>query len=108
MRQEFYPEIEGRTYVAPQYGHEITVRVGDDLDQAGCIAMSREAMEELGVRDGDYVEIYGAWMQRAKAVLSKEKDITVVRIHRRIREALPCAIGQHVGIRKAIRNTTPK
>lgn len=77
------------------------MRVGDDLDQDGAIAMSREAMEELGVREGDDVEIYGAWMQRAKTVLFNEKDITVVRMHRKLREALPCAVGQTVGIRKA-------
>jgi hypothetical protein len=104
MRQEFYAKVEGRTYVAPQYGHEISVRLGEDLDQEGSIAMSKEAMEELGVREGEMVEIYGAWIQRAKTVLSKEKDITVVRIHRKIRDALPCAIGQTVGIR----STTPK
>jgi len=104
MRQEFYTKVEGRTYVAPQYGQEIRVRIGEDLDQEGSIAMSKEAMEELGVREGEVVEIYGAWMQPANAVLSKENDITVVRIHKKIREALPCDIGQAVGIR----NTTPK
>jgi hypothetical protein len=59
---------------------------------------------KVRARLGEKVEICGAWIQRAKTVLSQEKDITVVRIYRKIREALPCAIGQTVGTR----NTTPK
>ena len=62
--------------------------------------MSREAMQELGIQEGDIVEIYGAWMQEAKAVLSEEKDMTLVRISQQVREALPCSVGQYVGIRR--------
>jgi hypothetical protein len=100
MREEFYKTVEGRTYAAPQYGPEISVHVGEDLDQDGAVAMSREAMEELGIGEGEMVEIYGAWMQQAKAVLAKGKDITLVKMSRKIREALPGKIGQTVSIRK--------
>lgn len=100
MREEFYKKVEGCTYAAPQYGHEIRVWIGQDLDRKGSIAMSKEAMEELGIQEGELVEIYGAWMKKARAMVSDEKDITVVRMNKDIREALPCAIGQCVGIRK--------
>jgi len=99
MRKEFYQMCEGRTYAAPQYGKEIRVKVGEDLDQKGAVSISREGMEELGIEQGDLVEIYGAWIQEVKAVLSKEKDITVVRMDKAVREALPCIIGEYVGVR---------
>jgi len=99
MREEFYLKAEGKTYAAPQYGYEIRVKVGEDLEQEKAVAMSSEAMEELGIQEGEIVEIYGAWIEEAKAVLSKEKDMTLVRINKQIREALPCSVGQYVGIR---------
>jgi len=100
MRKEFYQEVEGRTYAAPQYGHEIRVKVGEDLQEQKTVALGKEAMEELGIQEGDMVEVYGAWIQEAEVVLSKDKDITVVRLSKDVREALPCAVGQFVGIRK--------
>lgn len=101
MRKEFYQEVEGRTYAAPQYGHEIRVKVGEDLQEQKTVALSKEAMEELGIlREGDMVEVYGAWIREAEVVLSKDRDITVVRLSKDVREALPCAVGQFVGIRK--------
>jgi hypothetical protein len=100
MREEFYPQVEGRTYAAPQYGQEIRVLVGEDLEQKGAIALSKEALEELGIQEGDAVEVYGGWIQKGKTVLSSEKDITLVRMAKEIREALPCEKGQYVGIRK--------
>ena len=48
MRKEFYQEVEGKTYAAPQYGHEIRLKVGEDLQEQKTVALSREAMEELG------------------------------------------------------------
>ncbi len=99
MRECFYQECEGRTYVAPQYGHEIRVRVGEDLDRKNAVAISKEAMEELGIQEGDVVEICGAWMQQGETVLSSEEEITVVRMDKTIRQALPCARGQYIGIR---------
>lgn len=99
MRECFYQTCEGRTYAAPQYGHEIRVKVGEDIDKKGAIAMSKEAMEELRIKEGDVVEIYGAWMQKATTILSDDPDITVVHMDRAVREALPCEIGQYVGIR---------
>jgi hypothetical protein len=77
--------------------------VGEDLNQEGAIAISKEAMEELGIQEGDTVEIYGAWIQRATAVLSDEDDITVARMDKSIREGLPCSIGECVGIRPEYR-----
>jgi len=100
MRDVFYRKVEGMTYVAPQYGKEILLKVGADIEAEGSIAMSKEAMEELEISENDIVEIYGAWMQKAKAILSKEKDITIIRMDKKIREALPVAIGQTVGVRK--------
>ena len=100
MREEFYLKAEGKTYAAPQYGYEIRVKVGEDLEGENAVAMNGEAMEELGIQEGDIVEVYGAWIQEAKAVLSKEKDMTLVRLSKAVREKLPCSIGQHVGIRK--------
>ena len=100
MREEFYLEADGQTYAAPQYGYEIRVKVGADLKEENAVAMSKEAMEELGIQEGDIVEIYGAWIQEAKAVLSKEKDMTLVQMSQKIREALPCSPDQYVGIRR--------
>jgi hypothetical protein len=99
MRECFYQTCERRTYAAPQYGHEIYLKVGEDLGEKGRVAMSKEAMEELGIRKGDSVEIYGAWMQEAETSLSNEKDMTIIRMDKAIREALPCEIGQCVGVR---------
>jgi hypothetical protein len=39
-------------------------------------------------------------MQKGKAIPFKEEDITLIRINKRIREALPVAVGQTVGGRK--------
>ena len=100
MRKEFYQEVEGRTYAAPQYGHEIRVKVAEDLKERKTVALSKEAMVELGVQEGDRVEVYGAWIQEAKVVLSNDKDITLARLSKDVRQALPCAVGQFVGIRK--------
>ncbi len=100
MRDVFYRKVEGMTYVAPQYGKEILLKVGADIETEGSVAMSKEAMEELEISENDIVEIYGAWMQKAKAILSQEKDITLIRMDKKIREALPVAMGQTVGVRK--------
>ena len=100
MGNVFNRKIEGRTYVAPQYGKEITVKVGEDIEEESTAAISRKAMEELGAREDDSIEIYGAWMQEAKAVLSKQKNPIIIQLSRGIREALPVNIGQNVGIRK--------
>jgi hypothetical protein len=100
MRDVFYKKVEGRTYVAPQYGKEVLLKVGADIETEGSVAMSREAMEELEISENDIVEIYGAWMQRAKAILSKERDITLMRMDKKVREALPVAVGQTIGVRK--------
>jgi hypothetical protein len=103
MKDVFYRKVEGRTYAAPQYGKEILLKVGADIEADGSVAMSKEAMEGLEISENDIVEIYGAWMQKAKAILSKEKDITLIRMDKKIREALPVAIGQTVGVRKKYR-----
>ena len=66
----------------------------------GGAAMSKEAMVELGVSEGEIIEIIGAWTQKAKVVLLKEGDVTTIRMDRRIRTALPVDIGQEVGVRK--------
>ena len=100
MREEFYQKVEGKTYAVPQYGHEIKVKIVGDLDQKDSVAMNKEAMEELGIMEGDTVEIYGAWIKEAKAVVSIEDDITFIKMSKAVREALPCDIGQYVGIRK--------
>jgi hypothetical protein len=100
MRKEFYQHVEGRTYAAPQYGHEIRVKVGEDLQEQKAVALSKEAMVELGIQESDAVEVLGAWIQEAEVVLSKDKDITLARLSKDVREALPCAVGQFVGIRK--------
>lgn len=103
MKDVFYRKVEGRTYVAPQFGKEILLKVGADIETEGCVAMSKEAMEELEISENDSVEIYGAWMQKARATLSQEKDITLIQMDKKIREALPVAIGQTVGVRKKYR-----
>jgi len=100
MGNVFYREVEGRTYAAPQYGKEITVTVGEDIVEGGTAAISKEAMEELDIKEGDLIEIYGAWMQEAKAILSNQKDITIIQMNKRMRETLPVDIGQRVGVRK--------
>jgi len=103
MSKEFYRIIEGQTYAAPQYGKEILVRVGDDLDKAGTVVMTQEAMDELGITEGDRIEIYGAWTQEATAEPYQNEDITVIGMDKAIRKTLPCVIGQEVGIRKKFR-----
>jgi hypothetical protein len=100
MRDAFYKKIEGRTYAAPQYGKEITLTVGEDIEGNGVAAVTKEAMTELGVSEGETVEIIGAWTQKAKALLLKEEDITIIRMDEKIRTALPIDIGQEVGVRK--------
>ncbi len=100
MRDAFYKKIEGRTYAAPQYGKEITLTVGEDIEGNGVAAITEEAMTELGVSEGETVEIIGAWTQKAKVILLKEGDITIIRMDEKIRIALPVDIGQEVGVRK--------
>ena len=101
MRDAFYRMIEGRTYAAPQYGKEITLTVGNDIEGSGVAAMTGEAMAELGVAEGDVVEIIGAWTQKAKVVLlSGGGDITALRMDKKTRAALPVDVGQEVGVRK--------
>jgi len=103
MMDVFYRRVEGRTYVAPQFGKEILLKVGNDIETEGSVTMSKEAMEELEISENDVVEIYGAWSQKAKTILSKEKDITMIQMNKKVREALPVAIGQIVGVRKEYR-----
>jgi len=100
MKDVFYRMVEGRAYAAPQFGKEILLKVGADIETEGSVAMSKEAMEELEISENDIVEIYGAWMQKAKAILSQEKDIALIRMDKKIREALPVAIDQTIGVRK--------
>jgi len=100
MEEVFYKKVEGRTYAAPQYGREILLKVGQDIEVDGVVAMSEEAMQELEISEKDIVEIYGAWIQKAKVILSNEEDITLIRMDKGIREALPISIGQIVGVRK--------
>ena len=100
MRDAFYKKIEGRTYAAPQYGKEIILTVGEDIEGNGVAAMTEEAMTELGVSEGETVEIIGAWTQKAEAVLLKEGDITIIRMDKKTRTALPIDAGQEVGVRK--------
>jgi hypothetical protein len=101
MRDAFYRKVEGRTYAAPQYGEEITLTVGDDIEGNGVAAMTREAMAELGISEGETVEIIGAWTQKAKTVLlSGRGDITALRMDKKTRTALPVDAGQEVGVRK--------
>ena len=96
MRDAFYRKVEGRTYAAPQYGKEITLTVGEDIGGNGVAAMTEEAMTELGVSEGETVEIIGAWTQKAKALLLKEGDITTIRMDKKMRTALPVANGMQM------------
>lgn len=66
----------------------------------GGAAITEEAMTELGVLEGETVEITGAWTQKAKVILLKEGGITIIRMDKKIRTALPVDIGQEVGVRK--------
>ena len=101
MRDAFYKKVGGRTYAAPQYGKEITLTVGEDIEGDGVAAMTGEAMKELGVSEGETVEVIGAWTQKAKAVLLRGGgDITALRMGRKTRTALPVDAGQEVGVRK--------
>jgi len=100
MRDAFYKKVEGRTYAAPQYGQEITLKVSEDIKENGVAAISTEAMVALGVSEGEIIEIIGAWTQKAKVVPLKGGDITTIRLAKRIRTALPVDIGQEVGVRK--------
>ena len=100
MSSVFNDEVEGRTYAAPQYGPEITLKVAPDIDGNGTAAISREAMAELGISEGETIEIIGAWTQKAKAVLLSEGDITAIRLDTKTRTAVPVEIGQRAGVRK--------
>ena len=100
MSDAFYKKVEGRIYAAPQYGEEITLTVGADIEENGVAAISKEAMAELGISEGETIEIIGAWTQKAKTILLGEGDITTIRMDKRTRTALPVAIGQEVGVRK--------
>ena len=100
MRDAFCRKVEGRTYAAPQYGKEITLTVGEDIEGNGVATMTEEAMTELGISEGETVEIIGAWTQKAKAVLLKEEDIIIIRMDKKTRTALPVDAGQEVGVRK--------
>ena len=99
MSEAFYKKVEGRTYAAPQYGKEITLRVGEDIEGDGVASISKEAMVELGVAEGETIEIIGAWTQKARAVLLKGGDITSIRVDKGTRTALPVDIKQEVGVR---------
>ena len=104
MRDAFYRKVEGRTYAAPQYGKEITLTVGDDIEGNGVAAMTGEAMAELGISEGETVEVIGARTQKAKAILlSGGGDVTALRIDKKTRIALPVDAGQEVGVRKEYR-----
>ena len=100
MRDAFYKKVEGRTYTAPQYGNEIIITVGEDIEENGVAAISKEAMVELGVSEGEIIEIIGAWTKKAKVVLLKGGGITTIRMDKRIRTALPVDMGQEAGVRK--------
>ena len=102
--QVFYKKVEGRTYAAPQYGKEITLIVGQDIEGEGVAAISKEAMAELDISEGKPIEIVGAWTQKAEAVLLSEGDMTTIRIDSKTRTALPVDIGQEVGVRKEYRS----
>ncbi len=100
MSNVFYRQVEGKTYAAPQYGKEIILKVGEDLEGNGVAAISKEAMAELEVSELETIEIIGAWTQKAKAIMRREGDVTTIRIDERTRKSLPVAIGQEVGVRK--------
>lgn len=96
----FQKEVEGRTYSAPQYGKEITLKVGKDIKEKGSVSISKEAMDELGIKEGDLVEIIGAWSQEAKVITSISKEKNIIELDENIREALPVDVGQEVSIRE--------
>lgn len=100
MSDLFYKQVEGRTYAAPQYGKEITLEVGEDIERNGVAAISKEAMAELGISEMERIEIIGAWTRKVKAIVLIEGDINTIRIDERTRKSLPVAIGQEVGVRK--------
>jgi len=100
MGDLFYKQVEGKTYAAPQYGKEITLEVGEDIEGNGVAAISKEAMAELGISEMERIEIIGAWTQKVKAIVLSEGDMTTIRIDERTRKSLPVAIGQEVGVRK--------
>jgi len=98
--QAFFRKLEDGMYAAPQYGKEIILTVGEDIEENGVTAISKEAMLELGISEGEIIEIIGAWIQKAKVVLLKGGDITTIRMDKGIRTALPVDIGQEIGARK--------
>jgi len=100
MRDVFYRKVEGRIYAAPQYGKEITLKVGEDMEGDAVAAISEEAMVELGVSEGETIDVIGAWTQKAKATILREGETTTIRMDERTRKALPVAVGQEVGVRK--------
>lgn len=100
MSDVFYKQVVGKIYAAPQYGKEITLKVGEDIEGNGVAAISEEAMAELGISEMETIEIIGAWTQQAKAIMLREGDMAAIRIDERIRKSLPVAIGQEVGVRK--------
>ena len=100
MRDVFYKNLEEQTYAAPQYGKEITLKIGEDIERNGVAAISEEAMVELEVSEGETIEIVGAWTQKAKVTMLTGGEMIAIRIAERTRKALPVAIGQEVGVRK--------
>ena len=73
MRDVFYRKVEGRTYVAPQFGKEILLKVGADIETEGSVTMSKEAMEELEISENDIVEIYGDGVRRQRRSFPKRR-----------------------------------
>lgn len=100
MQDAFYKKVEGQTYAAPQYGREITLRVGEDTENDTLATISQEAMLELGVTEGDTIEIIGAWTQKVRVTTLREGQIDIIRMSERVRKALPVSVGQEVGVRK--------
>lgn len=100
MSDAFFKKVEGRTYAAPQYGKEITLKVTEDTERDAIAAISKEAMAELGVSEGDTIEIIGAWTQKVTVTTLREGEIDTIRLSESIRKALPISVGQEVGVRK--------
>jgi len=100
MENIFYKDVKDRTYAAPQYGKEIILRVGKDIEEKGTAAISKEAMSELGISEGDHIEIIGAWTQNAKIILLTGETINTIHLNKATRLALPVAVGQEAAIRK--------
>lgn len=101
MTDAFDREVPGRTYAAPQYGREITLTVGADIQGEGVAAMSRAALAALEVSEGEMVEVIGAWTQKARAAcLDDAEGITTLRLDAKTRLALPVKVGHDVGVRK--------